>query len=151
MQMIAPQGPCFEVGPEGYFSFKPQYESTITATTLGALGGFAEKCTIFDRDGRRWAAKRVVSPIQKSWWRILLANTVYNPRVTVTILWHQPASFDLEELKQAYLKAVQQDDDILTQFVAADELEKRITRAQSFDELIEVYKWSEIDHSDDEA
>lgn len=150
MQTMAPQGPCFEVGPRGYFSFNPQFESTIVATTLGAFGGFAEKRIVFDRDGRQWRAKSIVSPVPKSWWRVLLANTVYNPRITVTILWRQPTPFDVEELKQAYLKAVGKDDDILTQFVEADELKKRIKNAQSFDELVEVYNWSNIDHSDEE-
>ncbi|MEN9401680.1 MAG: hypothetical protein RL091_383, partial [Verrucomicrobiota bacterium] len=62
----------------------------------------------------------------------------------------EPKSFDLEELKQAYSKAVDKDDDILTQFVEAAELKKRIAEVQSFDSLIEVYRWMETDHSYEE-
>lgn len=106
---MSPQGPCFEVGPKGYFSFHPQFASTRVGTTLGAFSGFVEKSVVFDRDGRKWQAKGAEAPIKKSWWRVVLANTVYNPRVSVTILWREPKPFDLEELKQAYSKAVDND------------------------------------------
>lgn len=76
----------------------------------------------------------------------MFANTVYNPRVSVTILWREPKPFDLEELKQAYSKAVD-NDDIIAQFVEAAELKKKIAGAHSFDTLIEVYRWMETDHS----
>jgi hypothetical protein len=147
---MSPQGPCFEVGPKGYFSFEPQFASTKVWTALGAFSGFVEKSTVFDRDGRKWQAKGLEAPFKKSWWRVILANTVYNPRVSVTTLWREPKPFDLEELKQAYSKAVDKDDDILTQFVEAAELKKKIAEAQSFDSLIEVYRWMETDHSYEE-
>jgi len=147
---MSPQGSCFEVGPNGYFSFQAQFASAMIWTALGVFSGFVEKNTVFDRDGRKWQAKGAEAPFKKSWWRVLLANSVYNPRVSVTILWHEPKPFDLEELKQAYLKAVDKDDDILTQFVEAAELKKKIAEAQSFDSLIEVYRWMETDHSDEE-
>jgi len=55
----------------------------------------------------------------------------------------------LEELKTVYTKAVEMDDDILTQFVEAEELTKRISEAQSFESLVEVYQWMSTDHSDE--
>lgn len=138
---MSPSGPCFEVGPKGYFAFTADYSSTQTATTLGALGGFFEKTTVFDRDGRKWRATGIKVPFKKSWWRVLLANTVYNPRVSVTVEWQRPTEYRIEELKQAYSKAVDQDDDILTQFVEAPELKKKIAEAQTFDDLMGVYRW----------
>jgi hypothetical protein len=82
---------------------------------------------------------------------LLLANTVYNPRITVTILWREPKAYELQELKRAYSRAVDEDDDVLTQFVDAEQLQKKIGAARSFEELIDVYKWMETDHGDEDA
>ena len=142
---MSPTGPCFEVGPKGYFAFIPEFSSVQTATTLGAIGGFFEKTTVFDRDGRKWRAAGIKAPFKKSWWSVLLANTVYNPRVSVTVEWRQPSDYRLDQLKEAYSKAVDQDDDILTQFVEASELKKKIAEARTFDSLVEVYRWMETE------
>lgn len=147
---MTPSGPCFHVGPRGYFSFEPSYSSRRTETLLTAIGGFLEKSTVYDSQGRKWQAKGIESSYRRSWWTSLLASTIYNPRIAVTVLWRESKAYPLEELKLAYTEAVNQDDDILTQFVEADELKKRISQAQSFAELVEVYKWMETDHSDEE-
>jgi len=146
---MRPTGPCFIAGPRGYFSFESAYSSTQTATLLGTLRGFFDKSTIYDADGRAWKAKGIESRFKRSWWTLLLANTVYNPRVTVTVLWREPKAYALDDLKFAYLKAVDRDDDILTQFVEAEELTLKISRAQSFAELTAVYVWMETDHADE--
>jgi len=142
---MTPAGPCFEVGPKGSFAFVPAFSSTQTATALGAIGGFFEKTTVFDRDGRKWRAAGIKAPFEKSWWRVLLANTIYNPRTTVSIEWQCPSEYRFEELKTAYSKAVDQDDDILTQFVEAPELKRKIAEVQTFDGLVEVYRWMETE------
>jgi hypothetical protein len=148
---MTPTGPCFEVGTKGYFSFWPQFTPTRTATMLGAVRGFFEKCIVFDRDGRKWRSKGIKSAYRRSWWRVLLANTIYNPKITVTPIWGQSQPYTLSELKRAYSEAVEKDDDILTQFVEATELKKRIAEAKTFDELADIYKWMKIDHSDEAA
>src|SRR5512143_1000168 len=133
---MTPTGPCFTVGPKGYFSFEPNISSRRTATLLGAIGGFFDKNIVYDAEGRRWQAKGIECPYRRTWWTVFLANTVYNPRITVTVLWRKPKAYALEELKLAYSKAVDKDDDILTQFVEAAELKKRISEAESFDQLV---------------
>ena len=148
---MTPTAPCFVVGPRGYFSFEPSYSSQQTAKLLGAIGGFFDKSTVYDSQGRKWQAKGIESPYRRSWWTVLLANTVYNPRIAVTLLWRESEPYSLEELRLAYAKAVDKDDDILTQFVESDELKKRISEAQSFDELVEVYRWMETDHYENAA
>jgi hypothetical protein len=117
---------------------------------LGAIGSSFVKSAVFDSTGQKWQAKGIHSRYKRSWWTVLLANTVYNPWTTVTVLWEEPKTFALEELKQVYSKAVDRDDDILTQFVEAGELKKRISGAQSFEQLIEVYKWMQTDTTFDE-
>jgi len=118
-------------------------------TALGAFSGFAEKLVVFDRDGKKWQARVVDLPFEKSWWRVLLAHTVYNPTIPITVRWHEPRSYTLDELKQAYIRAVDEDDDILTQFVEAEELKGKIAAANSFDSLADVYQWMRTDHGDE--
>jgi len=146
-----PGGPCFEAGPNGYFAFYPQFSSTKIWTALGAFSGYAERCFVFDQEGSKWQARAVEAPFQKSWWRVLFARTVYNPTVSVTLRWNAPQQYAFEELKKAYLRAVDQDDDILTQFVEADELKKKITETRTFDRLVEVYRWMQTNDGDEES
>ena len=114
---------------------------------MGVISGFFEKLTVYDANGRRWKSKGLNSEYRRSWWTVLLAHTVYNPWITITLLWKEPTSYDLDELKRAYAKAVDSDDDILTQFVEAVELQHKISAAQTFADLVAVYQWMEIDHS----
>jgi len=142
---MAPTGPCFTVGPRGYFSYAPDYSSQQKASLLGLVNGFVAKSTVYDARGQRWQSKGIEAPYRRSWWTVLLANTVYNPWITVTVVWREPAAYGVDELKGAYAKAVKQDDDILTQFVSRKELQRRIAAAQSFAELVEVYQWASTD------
>jgi hypothetical protein len=146
---MQPTGPCFVVGPRGYFRFEPSFISIRQqARLLAVVNGFFAESTAFDRDGQKWRSTGLQSPYQKSWWTTLLANTVYNPRISVTLLWSEPERYSMDELKRAYLRAVDQDDDILTQFVGPTDLKSRISAACSFDELVEVYRWMETDEND---
>src|SRR5215218_3059535 len=110
---MQPTGPCFVVGPGGYFRFEPSFTSIRQqARLLAVVNGFFTKGTVFGRYRQKWRSKGVQSAYQKSWWTTLLANTVYNPRVEVTALWNVPEPYEIDELKRAYLDAVDQDDDI---------------------------------------
>lgn len=152
-QTTAPSGPCFTAGPSGYFSYELDYSPQQKVTLLGLINGFVAKSTVYDARGQRWQSKGIDGPYRRSWWTVLLANTVYNPSLMVTVVWRAPAAYDVEELKGAYASAVKRDDDILTQFVSRQELQRRIAAAQSFAELVEVYQWASTDQepSDDDA
>ena len=145
-----PSGPCFEFGPRGYFSLEPSYTARKKMKLLGVFSGFYEQALVFDATGKVWRASQLRSRHKKSWWLTLLVHTVFNPWVDVEISWDQPRQFQLEELKDLYLRAVDQDDDILTQFVDAPELKKKIKEAESFDDLVRVYRWMQSDHSNEE-
>jgi hypothetical protein len=119
------------------------------ATVLGAIDGGFDKNLVYDSSGRKWKSRGIESPYKRTWWRRLLAE-VYNPIITVTVLWGDAKAYALDELKLAYRKAVDQDDDILTQFVEAEELKSRISQTKTFDQLIEVYRWMEADHDSTE-
>jgi hypothetical protein len=142
---MAPTGPCFTVGPRGYFSFQEDFSSRQTGSLLSVVNGFFEKSTVYDARGQRWQSTGVESTYRRTWWTVLLANTVYNPWLSVTVMWREPAAYEVDELKGAYSKAVKKDDDILTQFVSRAELQRRIAAAQSFADLVDVYRWKQTD------
>lgn len=52
-------------------------------------------------------------------------------------------------LKLAYCKAVDKDDDVLTQFKEAKAIKARISEAKSFAELVEIYQWMETEDLDE--
>ena len=108
---------------------------------LGAMSEFFSKNTVYDSEGRKWQPSGIQSPYKPTWWRRLLANTFHNPFITVTVLWRESRSYELDELKLAYSKAVDKDDDSLTQFVEGQELKARISATRSFADLVEVYTW----------
>jgi len=145
VEAMAPTGPCFVVGPRGYFAFQQDYSSRQTGSLLGVVNGFFEQSTVYDAGGQRWQSNGIDCSYRRSWWTVLLANTVYNPRISVAILWRPPCDYVLDELKRGYAQAVEHDDDILTQFVSASELQRRIAAAQSFADLVEVYRWMQTD------
>ena len=115
---------------------------------LGVFSGFYEQLEVFDATGEIWRVQELRCRYQKSWWLTILVHTVYNPWVDVSASWREPMEYRIEDLKVAYTKAVDQDDDILTQFVEASELKTKIAAAASFEDLADVYRWMEADHSD---
>jgi hypothetical protein len=68
----------------------------------------------------------------------LTTGGIVSPKVVFTIVWQEPKPYALDELKQAYSRAIDLDDDGLTQFVEAAELREKISKARSFDELVAV-------------
>ncbi len=145
---MKPSGKCFLSGPRGYFSFESSYSTPEMANLLGVVGGFFKWCFVYDADGRKWQPGEVQSAFRDSWWTRLLANTIYNPQVKVNVIWNEPQTYTLTELKRTYSDAVDKDDDILTQFVEPEELKKRILAATSFEQLVQVYKWMETDQTE---
>ena len=116
---------------------------------LGVFSGFYDQTVTFDATGQIWRVRELRSRFKKSWWLTPLVHTIFNPWVDVELIWQHPQQFRLEDLKERYLHAVDHDDDNLTQFVNAPELKKKIEAAQSFNDLIYVYRWMQTDHSDE--
>ena len=56
--------------------------------------------------------------------------------------------YELVDLTQALLTAIDKDDDILTQFHESEELKRRLRDARSFDEVAEVLKFAATETDD---
>jgi hypothetical protein len=97
-------------------------------------------CTIYDSKGMAWGFHFVGRKEKFSLLDRLLAG-VYNPRREFPVSYSQLRGYQFAELQRAYLDGVAHDDDILTQFVEAGELTRRITQCSAFGELLETWQW----------
>jgi hypothetical protein len=101
-------------------------------------------CTIYDYEGVAWGFHFVGRKEKYSLFDRLLAE-LYNPSREFPVSYSQLRPYEFAELQRAYLDAVAHDDDILTQFVEADELTERIKQCANFKQLLETWQWMETD------
>ncbi len=101
---------------------------------------YDSKSTIYDCGGTAWGFHYVGRREEFSLFDRLLAG-VYNPSREFPVSYSKLRGYQFAELQGAYLDGVAHDDDILTQFVEAGELTKRIMQCSTFGELIETWKW----------
>ena len=82
------------------------------------------------------------SQIENSFFRDfltrLLAYTIYNPTVAVIPKWKLISEFELNEIKLELIKCVDDDDDILTQFIDSDQIKNHINTAESFEIIYNI-------------
>ena len=95
------------------------------------------------RRGRRWRVDAVELPGRAAASRRLLTRTVWNPRTTARISYREPTTYELPTLKAALQRALSVDDDVLTQFHEAEEIELWLAQASSFDEVLAVLEQAE--------
>jgi len=86
---------------------------------------------------------RYESPGFSVWTRLLAV--VRTPKIVVPVLWDRRGKYQVSELRAAFLKAVEQDDDVLTQFVQRDDLVSRLSAAANFKEFMQVWEWLGMD------
>ena len=85
----------------------------------------------------------------RTWWRRLLANTVYNPQMRVAVTYEPAGDYSLAELKDKVLSYLPKDDDILTQFISAEHIRRLLARAESFADVVDVARAIEGRHEVD--
>jgi hypothetical protein len=110
----------------------------VSRVTL--VSGYDLNCTIYDSEGAAWGFHFVGRKEKFSWFDRLLAE-VYNSSREFPVAYSKIRNYQFAELQGAYLDGVANDDDILTQFVEAGELTKRITQCSTFGELMETWRW----------
>jgi hypothetical protein len=87
--------------------------------------------------------KQYETPRFSIWSRLI--QYVRTPNVMVPIRWHDCGSYRIEELRCVFLKAVEHDDDALTQFVEREELIRRLNVATTFEDLVGVWDCLSLD------
>jgi hypothetical protein len=144
---LGPSGRCFVTNSLGYFLLEEPLFSLQGDRLLKAFDRYADDYIIYDEHGFEWKTDGYVTPAPRRHWLLLPFRILFSPWIPVTYVWREPTEYSLDDLKAAYIKAVDMDDDILTQFVDADELIGRIQHARSFASLVEIYRWMFTDHT----
>lgn len=98
--------------------------------------------TAYAANGTKWTM-RYESPGNSSWSR--LTQFMGRPTIVVPVRWDRCGTYKLDELRSAFLRAVELDDDVLTQFVERDDLVSRLEAASSFRDFVAVWEWIRMD------
>ena len=131
------------IGPRGYAAVWPERPATQMTTPYAVANGFWNELALYDHEGQVWRVAGVELPGGASGWRRLLARTVWNPRTTARISYRDPDPYELPALKQALRGTLGIDDDVLTQFHEAEEIEAWLEQASSFDEVVATLERAE--------
>ncbi|MBK9284762.1 MAG: hypothetical protein IPM51_10655 [Sphingobacteriaceae bacterium] len=105
-------------------------------TTYTLISQNPDENNFYDRYGKRWTFRFINDKIKNDFKTRLLANTIYNPMVSVDLDWKLNGSYDLSELKNAIFLCVDKDDDIITQFEEADIIKNAIRNCETFDDIV---------------
>jgi hypothetical protein len=130
------------VGDDGWTDTEPALLAERVTSAYGFHRPWWRGVSFFHRDGGRYEVvlaqpARALPPLSK-----LLAATIYNPRFAVRYEYRRVGPYDLGVLRGALLRAIDKDDDILTQFHDADDLTRRLAHATSFDDVAEVLRYA---------
>ena len=131
------------VGSRGYAAVWPERPESRETTRYAVARSFWNELELYDARGRRWRVDAVELPGRAAASRRLLARTVWNPRTTARISYREPTTYELPTLKAALQRALSVDDDVLTQFHEAEEIELWLAQASSFDEVLAVLEQAE--------
>ena len=107
----------------------------VESSAYGIVTGGWLGCRLYDAAGlvhtvRTVVPTRALGPVAR-----LLARTVYSPRLTAVLEYAPPCRYATHELREALIRAVEADDDILTQWYDASDLVARLHAAGDFQSL----------------
>jgi len=110
---------------------------TVDASMLGILHEGWKNEQYFLPDGRKMS----ICPVSghevkhRPLW-VFLANTVYNPWKKISVQPIEAGTFTIDELKSSIVKWMEQDDDILTQFLEEHDIKMLLGPVATFDDLV---------------
>ena len=130
------------VGENGWVETETSLESERATTAAAFHNAWWRGVRFFHRDGQ-WYEVTSATPVRRlPALSKLLANTIYNPRLTVRYEYQSRGQYELDELRHALVDAIDKDDDVLTQFHEAAELKARLNDARSFDDVVAVLRFT---------
>ncbi len=143
-----PTGQCFVCAKHGYFALEPAEDVARGITVTHFADGYFSSLVVYDAAGRVWRVEAAEPVVPITRFKKLLARTVVDSVISVRLTWARPQAYAFGDLREAFLRAAEEDDDNLTQFVEREELLQRIRNCGSFAALAEVYEWAGTDTSE---
>ena len=132
---MAPRYPLIEIYGNGV-NIIPDDSHLKKGTVLAVLREY-DTPTVYDKQFEIWTYKLRSDRVKNSFWIRILAYTI-NPIIETYPAWSKTSNYQLDELKQAIIKCIKGDDDLLTQFVEPDVFIKGINQSDSFDAIYDT-------------
>jgi hypothetical protein len=107
---------------------------------------------IYDASGVAWSFRYARPAGGFSLLSRLLAHPLFGPFLfmrEIAIEWTEHQPYQLSELRDAYLQGIAHDDGWFTRFVEGAELERRVRGCQTFEELLQTWRWTKTETPDD--
>ena len=108
------------------------------ASLLWLSKGTVSETLYFDGFSKLWKSRIKPETFKPTLLKRLLAETFYNPVLQIDRVWTQADTYTIDKLKELIIQCINEDDDILTQFIEADNLKARIQDCQDFFDIIGV-------------
>ena len=127
-----------EIYSGGGIEVHDRLPETVRTTALAIAKRFWVDSRLYDRDGVVW--RPVAENPDMSGWQRVLASTVYNPLRTIRMRHERAGEYRLPELKTRIRECVDEDDDVLTQFMEAEAIKDALEKAAGFDDVVALLK-----------
>ena len=108
------------------------------ATVYGYYRQWWAELVYFHRDGHTYTVLTVRPPRPLGALSRALSTTFYNPTLGFAIEYARGSRYTSDDLRSAIAKAIERDDDIITQFREPEELLALAAAAQSFDDFLDL-------------
>jgi hypothetical protein len=138
-----PRSSVISVGANGWADRAAELKGTGRNTVLSFYKQWWRDVTFFHRDGHAYVMRDVRPARPLRALDGILARTIYNPFIEFAYEYERGPAYPLDRLRDAVRHAIEQDDDILTQFRDASELLARLEQAKSFDDVVAVLELAE--------
>lgn len=137
---MKPEFPLILELKHNYLDLVPDEDAVKSASAYGILYGKGNGIC-FDSNNRKWRLTLTSSKIKNNTFTKLLAATFYNPTVETVALWEPIGNYEMDELKKMVINCIENDDDVLTQFIEVDEFSDKVSQCNT---LQEVYNTIDI-------
>ena len=115
--------------------FSINYEEDYSKTFRWGLKEL-EQHDLYDQDGYLWNVKLHLK--NKSKFEVIKKLLFWFKKVSVIATWNRVRNYELIELKNQISNAIDNDDDVLTQFVEGEEFKRKVSGCNSYAQLIRL-------------
>lgn len=133
-----PTYPIILTDPGGYLDLIDNEDGLTDSNVLGLIKEVQKNFQAYDKDGFLWRVSEIDSNYRINALTKLLAYTVYNPIIKVSLTWTKIGGYKLDELKKDICNQTDRDDDVITQFSDGEVIKEKVKECDSFDDLIRI-------------
>ncbi len=140
MRIDALEFPILLIADDGWVEYVKDGAQIAKWTRSAVMKYENRRIIVLEAGDRAWRVVRITTdpPIKKL--SRFLAYTIHNPKVPITIEVEPIVLSPIDAAREALDRAIEADDDVLTQQVSAEELRNAVRKAGSFQEVVTALK-----------